>query len=295
MSADNYIRPSEENHKAIAAYLEAEFFCYLDSLGTNEFDNDNEKEFIKRFIKVISKSFGKSQEYISTALDKGDHTIVSYGTKRANRFLESFCSKTIIPPIQIFFYHINSKDEKKRIQCHLACSYGKPISTIKGSKRRYSHNISSLEHAKISNKPDITVASLDTKPSSYSNRKDVENTINIALSLLKSHQIIEAKRLLCKLNPLDPKVIFYKQLADLVYKPIRKFGNNEAKRICKNLETLLQTKMGLLSAVLLHDIYEKYHCRLGRKFDIDLPNKPPTSKIKDLPEYELINLIVNHK
>ncbi len=295
MSVHNYIRPSKNDHKTIAVYLETEFFSYLDNLNTNEFDSDDEKEFIKRLIKIISKSFGRSQEAISTKLDKGDHAVISHGTKRINRFLKDFCSKKISPPIQLFFYHINSIGEKKRPQCHLACSEGKIIPTVKGSERIYSYNISSFEYAKISCEQNTAETDKDFKSSEYSAAKNIKDATNNVLALLKNQQVAEAKKILSRLDPLDPKVIFYKQLAKLIYKPIRKFSNNEAKKICKNLEVLLKTKVGFLATILLYDIYEKYNRRLGRKFDIDLPDKPSVDEVKHLPEYDLVNLIITYR
>ncbi len=294
MSVGNYVRPSEDEHKAISTYLENKFFCYLDALNINGFDSDDEKEFIKRFIKITSTSFGKSQESISIALKKGDHAVVSHGTKRINWFLKNFCEKKVSPPVQIFFHHLNPKGEKKRLQCHLACSEGKPISTVKGSEKIYSHDILLFEQAKAGNEKETKKTVLESKPPCSTVPPEIveQKNINTIALLLKSHQVIEAKNLLHKLDPLNPRVIFYKQLITLVSKPIRKLGNREAKVICKNLEVLMRTEMRNFAVILLHDIYEKYYCRLGRRFPICLPSKPSLEKNKNLPELELIDLVI---
>lgn len=148
LPAKEYIRPLKEEHKSIADYLMIDFFEYLDGLTDNRFSDDNEKEFLKRFIRATKKAFKESQSYISDSMDFADHSVISAKTERLNFFLEEFSNNRVDPPIGLFYHHLNSKNERKRKQCHLACAKRRDISTVKGASRIHSWKIVPLNEAK---------------------------------------------------------------------------------------------------------------------------------------------------
>ena len=101
-----------KEHSEIKNYLEGEFAVYLDDLDSCEFEEDDEKKFLKEFIEVISESRkdsrGKSQEIIGNSLRK-NRSEISRKTERLNYFLVKFCKGKIKPPIQVFYYHLRLK------------------------------------------------------------------------------------------------------------------------------------------------------------------------------------------
>ena len=150
MSTKDYRIFLLEEHKKISGYLDQEFFSYLDLLDEREYHSSDEKEFLKTFVCEIIKKFGKSQVDISNSFEKDDHSFVSLKTERLNFLLREFSKKNLVePPIQVFYHHLTPEGLKKRPQCHLACSYSKEISTVKGSKKIYSVDIIPLEQARI--------------------------------------------------------------------------------------------------------------------------------------------------
>ncbi len=296
MTDNKYVRPSEEEHRAIATYLEDDFFRYLDFLDSNKYENDKEKEFIKRFIRVVTGSFGKSQKDIAEALKKGDHAVISNATKRVNQILTVFCEGKTTYPIRIFFYHINSKGQKKRPQCHLVCSKQKTITTVNDSERIYSYNILPFEKAKIAVTEDVKDSPPEiVVPAHVCSPEDAQpKQLDKLVLLLDNHQLSEANRLLHQLDPLNHKVIFYKQIVALKSKPIRKFSNQEMNVLCKSLEVLLNTSLKDLAAVLLNSIFKKYHKRFGRRFLFTLPEETVIDPTEYPVEYGFIQSIMNN-
>ena len=295
-----------EEHNKISEYLELEFFTYLDQFDEGGFKDADEKNFFKKFIKVIKK-FGMSQDNIGNSLE-GDRSFISIKTERLNYFLKKFSECRIDPPIQVFYYHLTPEGQKKRVQCHLACSQGRELSTVNDSIIVYSADIFPFDQAKEACAGKLQESNIQEKskkesqsasePETFSTPSLIQpeatvrkHILEVGL-LLKQHQISEAKELLQKLEPLNPLVIFHKQLAVLASKPIKKLSNHDIKTICKNLELLLDTDVKHSTAFILHAIKEKYHDTLGRRFPVPLPEKPAVEIIKDLPELELFDQVV---
>ncbi len=149
---NEYITPSDEEHNKIVNFLIfKDFHKYI----INESIDASKRDYIIRLCGILldqnKTSYKKTQNVIAERLGEADHSKVSNCLDVINQALESFSlDKDINPPIQLFFWHLNDKEEKKLLHCHLACAETKFIEhlTKKGvRKKRYSLNLVPLEKA----------------------------------------------------------------------------------------------------------------------------------------------------
>jgi hypothetical protein len=96
----------KDEHSKIKKDLEQELLGYFDSLNSDLFENDLEKDFFKGFIEKVLELCGRPQFIIADSIKGVTRYTIHRKTKRLNGFLREFCENRIDPPIQVFYHQL---------------------------------------------------------------------------------------------------------------------------------------------------------------------------------------------